>query len=380
MKLKDCRILSIVLFAVIVLSAVKLVGATSTLSPTATIPNISGTMAYDSSKGEIFVQYGVDYGTVSVINDSTNRVPANVTTVETYGFNGGVVYDSGKGEIFAASGDAHSGGAGTPTITAISDSNNSIVATITYSNFGNSPYNFPYEPTMMAYDSSKHEILIVDPGAAYATGNVYVMPDSNYTVGARIPVGYGPAGLVYDSGVGKVFVANTGSKTVSVISDSNNTVVANVSVGSYPSGLAYDSNKSEVFVYNSGDGTVSVISDSTNKVVANVTGIAAYLAMNTIAYDSSKGLIFAGNAVISDNTNTIVAQLPANLGDLVYDSGKGEVFADSSTGLAVFSDSQVPEFSSAVLILVLFSAVSVVVVLASKKSIRPRRPPMLTTK
>jgi YVTN family beta-propeller protein len=348
MKLKSCGLPSVLLLVVFVLSAVKLAGATSTLSPTFTISNVSGKMAYDSGTGEVFVQHGIDYATVSVISDSTNHFVANVTTVEAYGFNGGLVYDSGKGEVFAASGDAHSGGAGTPTITAVSDGNNTVVATITYSTFGNSAYNFPYEPTRMAYDSGKGEIFIVDPGSSgYAFGNVYVMSDSSNTVGASVQVGHSPGELVYDSGMGEIFVANAGSNTVSVIADNNNSVIATINVGSSPCGLAYDSSKSEVFVYNEGDGTVSVISDSTNAVVANVTGIAANYATYTIAYDSGNGMIFAGNAVISDNTNTISAMLPAGLGDMVYDSGKGEIFATSNSGnTVVFSNSSIPEYGS----------------------------------
>jgi DNA-binding beta-propeller fold protein YncE len=238
MKFKGCRILGLLLLAVFVLSAVKLVGATSTLSPTFTVNNISGKMAYDSGTGAIFVQYGIDYAVVSVISDSNYAVVTNVTTVESYGFNGGLVYDSSKGVVFASSGDAHSGGSGVPTIAAISDSNNSVVAAISYSNFGNSAYNFPYEPTRMAYDSGKGEIFIIDPGSAYASGRVYIMSDSTYTIlPTSAVVGNSPGEMIYDSGMGEIFVANTGSKTISVISDTNDTVVATRAMAQSPSYL-----------------------------------------------------------------------------------------------------------------------------------------------
>ena len=264
------------------------------------------------------------------------------------------MYDSGKSEIFAASGNAYVAGGPTPTLTVISDSNNTIIATITYATFGNSAYDFPYQPKEMAYDSGKGEIFIADPGSGYHPGNVYIMSDSNNTVFTYIGLAQGggnnPGELVYDSGMGEIFVANTGSNTVSVISDSNNTVVANVTVGSNPYGVAYDPSKGEIFVYNEGDGTVSVISDNSNTVVANITGIAVqsnYL--STIAYDSGKGMVLAGNAVISDSTDAVVAQLPANTGNLVYDSGKGETFAATGSALSVFTDSTVPELSGATL-------------------------------
>ena len=79
-------------------------------------------LAYDPSKGEIFVaNNGLGGGnTVSVISDNTNAVVANITVGS-----GplGVAYDSGKGEIFVTSG-------GNSTVSVISDASNTVVATI----------------------------------------------------------------------------------------------------------------------------------------------------------------------------------------------------------------------------------------------------------
>lgn len=374
MKVKGCRILSVLLCVVFVLSAVKLAGAASTLSPTYTISSVSGKMAYDSGLGAVCVQWGIDWSVVSVVSDSNNSVAGSgVYTSEAYGYNGGLVYDSGKGLLFAASGDARSNEAGPPVFAVISDSNDSAVAAgINSGSFGNSAYNFPYEPTRMAYDSGKGEIFIIDPGA-YGSGTVYVMNDSSYTISASIGgVGNSGGDLVYDSGRGEIFVANEGSNTVSVISDSNNTVVANVTVGSSPYGVAYDSAKSEVFVFNEGGNTVSVINDTSDMVIANVTGVTA-TPFSTIAYDSGTGMVFAGNAVISDTTNSIIAQLPAGLGDMVYDSGKGEIFAATSSGTDVFSNSSIPEFGSAGLLAAAVVATAITicaVALARRKSMR----------
>jgi DNA-binding beta-propeller fold protein YncE len=124
-----------------------------------------------------------------------------------------------------------------------------------------------------------------------------------------------------------------------------------------------DSGKGEIFTLDI-SGNVSVISDNTNAVVATVTGVAASTIYPvTIAFDSSKGELFVSDSVISDTTNTIVAHLPAGLGNMVYASGKGAIIGTSSTGLSVFSDSSstsptsttapsptVPEFSNTMLI------------------------------
>src|SRR5208283_3356995 len=160
--------------------------------------------------------------------------------------------------------------------------------------------------------------------------------DSNNTVVATIHVGNGPDGIAYDSAKGEIFVANAGSGTVSVISDSAITsvptpvptptptpmptptpvpttvpipvptlvptpftqvpspaVVANVHVGSSPFGLAYDSGKGEIFVTNLNDNTVSVISDSNYTVVATIHVEAPF----GVAYDSGKSEIFVTNAL-----------------------------------------------------------------------------------
>ena len=188
---------------------------------------------------------------------AANAVHAlGVTATVTVGnLPGAVAYDSAKGEIFVANEGVV---AGTSTISVISDSNNTAVATIpvgeeTLSRAG-----------AIAYDSGKGEIFVT---LETATGTnpsslVSVISDSTNAVVANINVGNDPDGIAYDSGKGEIFVANGKDSTVSVISDSNNTVVATIPVGNGLNGVAYDSGKGEIFVANQGSGTVSVISDS----------------------------------------------------------------------------------------------------------------------
>jgi hypothetical protein len=106
MRVKVQRMVSLLSIAIFVFSAANLAHAAPSLAPTSTIPSISGNLAYDSGKGEIFVQYGSEYATVAVISDSTNKVVASITEKQSNGYNGEVVYDSGKGEIFTALGNA----------------------------------------------------------------------------------------------------------------------------------------------------------------------------------------------------------------------------------------------------------------------------------
>jgi YVTN family beta-propeller protein len=336
MKLKIWKIMFILITLAFVLSTATFVNAASTLTPTSTIPSVSGTLAYDSGQGEIFAL--ASSSTVSVISESTNKVATTIDTGVAFGAAHEIAYDSGKGEIFVSSGTP-TGEGETPTATVISDSTNTVLTTITSGSW--------WTPWGMAYDSSKGEIFLTDAGNnGNVFGAVYVISDSSNTVVKSIQVGRYPREAVYDSGMNEIFVANAGG-TVSVISDTNNSVVATITVGGYPYGLAYDSAKGEVYVYNENDGTVSVISDSTNAVVETITGVApSTVNLVSIAYDSSKGEIFVSDSIISDTSHTIVGHLPAGLGNMVYASGIGEVIGSSPTGLSVFSDSSSPTLTS----------------------------------
>jgi YVTN family beta-propeller protein len=282
-------------------------------------------VAYDSGKGEIFVT-NIHDTSVSVISDSNNTV---VATIPVGYFPSGVAYDSGKDEVFVA----NVAGSGEARVSVISDINNTVIANI--------PLHYVVisstELTVtagVAYDSGKDEVFVANNLA----GTVSVISDSNNTVVATIPVGDHPLGVAYDSGKGEVFVANNDG-TVSVISDSNNTVIATIPVGLHPAWVAYDAGKGEVFVTNSGDNTISVISDSTHTVTAT---IPVGGSPQGVAYDSGKGEIFVatsrGNylngtvSVISDITNTVTETIPAGIGPygVAYDSGKDEVFVTNN--------------------------------------------------
>ena len=334
MEVKLWKIVCLVLITIFAFSVINIVHATSALSPS-TGPSISGPMAYNSANGAIYILG--DDGTVNVVSDTTNNV---VTTVNTeIGELAGHQLTYGQGEIFVSSGDAKAQGV-PPTVTVISGSTNTVTAAITSSHW--------WFPVGMAYDSGTGNLYLADRGnLGNVFGTVYVISGSSNTVSTSILVGRYPQQLCYDSGAHEIFVANSGGN-ISVISDSNNQVVATIPVGTYPFGIVYDSKMNEVFVYNENDKTVSIISDSSNTVVKTITGVTGNtLNPINIAYDSNKNEIFAGYSVISDSTNTIVAQLPTTVTEVIYDSGRGEIFGSTSTGTtAVFSDSSSPSSST----------------------------------
>lgn len=184
------------------------------------------------------------------------------------------------------------------------------------------------DPQGIAYDPEMGEMYVANSGS----NTVSVISDSTNTVVATIDVGIQPKNVAYDCGKNEMFVTNYGSGTVSVISCKTHEVVATIPVGIHPVGIAYDSAKSELFVANSGDNTVSVISDINNSVIATVAtgtnllnGSSAHGLGDPhpigVACDSATNEIYVVNSypdssgsgtvsVISDSNNTVLVSIP----------------------------------------------------------------------
>jgi len=91
-----------------------------------------------------------------------------------------------------------------------------------------------------------------------------------YRVTRTIPVGSGPAGVAVDPAARTVYVANTGSGTVSVISAATSTVTRTIPVGSQPDVVAVDPAARTVYVTSASDDRVSVIDVATSRVTATI--------------------------------------------------------------------------------------------------------------
>ncbi len=169
-----------------------------------------------------------------------------------------------------------------------------------------------------------------------------------------IPVGSNPFGVAYDSGDGRVYVANAVSNTVSVIDTSTNTVNANITVGSNPVGVAYDPDDGMVYVTKPDSSSVSVIDTKTNTVIGTISvGTHAY----GVAYDSGDGRVYVTNlgsntvSVIDTSTNTVnattitVGTQPIGV---AYDSGDGRVYVTNvgSNTVSVIATSQYPHHTT----------------------------------
>jgi YVTN family beta-propeller protein len=322
-------------------------------------------LAYDSARGVVFVAE-FSAPAVSAISDSTNSVISTVEVpgLNNPGFHESpspqyLAYDAAKGELFVSNLYGN-------CLTVISDVTNSVVTTIDLGNDSVNNGIGGY-PVNMAYDSAKGEIFVVEQGATTISGSydasagfVSVVSDTTNSVVATIPLGDFPSAIAYDPAKGELFVANDGktpsdtsaSNTatgiVSVISDTTNSAVSTVTVGPFPDGIAYDPAKGELFVASSGStttaGSVSVISDATNAIVATLPLADA----GAVAYDPAKGELFVvtpnsnSTSIISDATNAVVGTRSAGPGpfDIAYDSAKGELFVSNpaSDTVTIISD------------------------------------------
>jgi len=125
---------------------------------------------------------------------------------------------------------------------------------------------------------------------------------------ATVTVALHPQGLAVTPNGAHVYVANSGSNTVSVIDTATNTVSATISVGSSPYAVAASADGAHVYVSNIGGASVSVIATATNTVVATVTVGSSPIAL-AVTPDSAH--VYVANevgdsvSVIATATNTV---------------------------------------------------------------------------
>jgi YVTN family beta-propeller protein len=159
---------------------------------------------------------------------------------------------------------------------------------------------------------------------------------------STVTVGQAPGQVVYDSGNGYVYVANSGSNSVSVINDT--TVVATVAVGSSPDGLTYDPANGFVYVSNGLSSNVTVINGTS--VVASVP---AGIYPKPSAYDSANGWIYvpnnASNNVTVINGTSVVGSIAVGHFPVAasYDPKNGFVYVSNylASSVSVINGSSV---------------------------------------
>ena len=154
----------------------------------------------------------------------------------------------------------------------------------------------------MAVNPSTNTVYVANSGS----NSVSVIDGSNNTVTATVSVPLGPVGVAVNPSTNTVYVTKYYDNTVSVIDGSNNTVTATVSVGLGPYWVAVSPSTNTVYVTNFNDNTVLVIDGSTNTVTAtnSVGSVPVGVAVNP----STKTVYVANSG--SNSVSVITAQVP----------------------------------------------------------------------
>jgi YVTN family beta-propeller protein len=314
--------------------------AASAVAGVRSVANISvggGPMgiAYDPASGEIFVANNKT-DNVTVINDSTDRVVANIRVGANPGDGPeGVAYDPATGDIFVPN-------FGSSNVSVLNGTSNTLLSTLSAAVW--------QHPVGVAFDSKT--------GTMYLTNNT---GDAVFPITVHGPLGppiraQSPLGAAYDPVRSEIWVTDFGASNVSIINTTLNVVTRSVAVGPapptpgvLPEGIAYDTARGEMFAVNYISNNVTVINDTSNVTVANITLPPKNCSDPvTPAYDPRVGEVFvtcstSGDvAVVNDTNDTAFAFVPVGIGPYsdVWDSGRGEIFvtnfiSDNVTVLAV---------------------------------------------
>ena len=270
------------------------VGLASTASANVYVAN-SGTNSFCPFTGSISV---ID--TTSLVASST--VCAGVNPVA-------IVQQPSGGFVYVAN-------LGDSTISVYSPVSQSISTTITQA------MGLHQNPVAMVASPDGVYIYVVAQGNGSSPGWLDIINTANNTLAASVQVGTAPSSVYYDSFLNRLYVANTGSNTVTVFDATNVSLgvnpaiptLATVTVGSAPVSVAALPNGQSFYVANSGSSTVSVVSSGSFGVVATVpVGQRPIF----IASEPSSTKVYTANSaagtisIIQTSNNTVALNMPA---------------------------------------------------------------------
>ncbi len=209
-------------------------------------------LAYDNHTGNIYV---TNFGgtNVSVLSASGLSSIANVSVGD---WPSSATSDGGRGHILISN---------VNNVSILNTSTNSVVAwpSLNNVNIGGAAYDQANGFYYVASESPSN-----NPNE---NGSLIAIDDSNFQVGSYVTVGERPQGVAYDNENQFLYVANSGSATVSVVSGTSNRLVKTLPVVGDPTGIAYDPVNGFLYVCDSQFNQVTVINGSSNQVVGSLT-------------------------------------------------------------------------------------------------------------
>ena len=143
--------------------------------------------------------------------------------------------------------------------------------------------------------------------------NTISIIDTATNLTQTVTVGLNPESVALSPNGSLLYVSNKGADTVSVVDTVSKTVIATIPVGNAPSILAVTPSGDRVYVCNIGDSTVSVIDTATNTEIDTITVGAN---VNSLAINPAGTIVYASTAssptisVISTASNSVVDVIP----------------------------------------------------------------------
>ena len=189
-------------------------------------------------------------------------------------------------------------------------------------------------------------MLLMDSSAPYAAESVSTRANS---VVATVPVGFGPAGIAFDSANGYLYVANEGGVpsygeyrtspgNTSVIDGRTNTVIASLQTGGGSREVVFDPLNGKVYV--TGPHRISIIEDTFHPLINNLTGFSnpSAIAVDTKSgnlyvaeYQSNRPTLSGSVVVLSGNDGATLANLSITYAHAIaYDSFDGNAYVAGS--------------------------------------------------
>ncbi len=173
------------------------------------------------------------------------------------------------------------------------------------------------------------------------------------TVTATIPVGSGPTSLALDLSQtpNLLYVADSGGSSVTVVDPGAQQVRATIPVGLHPAGIAValpgtgiaetEPDDAEVYVANSGSDTVSVISTKRRQVIATIPAPGGPFGITIpqtggVAYVSTRaGTVLALSLATHQLAGVVLRTSAGPLGTMDYDAVTGQVYVPDPSANAV---------------------------------------------
>jgi YVTN family beta-propeller protein len=214
-------------------------------------------LAVNPSTNTIYVSNSAS-NTISIIDGKNDEVIKNIT-LSTSPNN--IEFDPITNNVYISNTD-------NDTVSIIDGKTNALINNITV---GDSPFGIAVDPYVLQPSS----FVFVTNGGSNNTSIIY--PNSGLT---SIPVNLSPFGVAIHPITKTLYVANSGSGTISAIRYhisergafvSENTEDIYLGTGSVPTAIAVNPSTNTIYVSNSASNTVSVINGTTNSLVTGIT-------------------------------------------------------------------------------------------------------------